>query len=382
VPDRNAPYPLWLQRLCAAKARQGNAREIHAFGAGDLSGELADSWKEWFSAYALWLPLLDRRGRLCAAMVMARATPWSDYDRHLFTYLAGSYGQAWELRRLGRQRAGRSGRKIGRGVAAAGLLALVAVAGALPVRQSTLASAEVISGHPALVRAPFDGVVDEVLVEPNQPVAAGQPLFALDETRLLNRLEVARKAREVAEAEYRQTAQQAVLDPRARAQLATLKGRLDEATADLAYIDSLFGRLHVTAPRAGLAIFDAKSDWIGKPVAIGEKVMTLAEPTDVALEMHLPVKDAIALKPGDEVLLFLNFSPDRPIPALLESQSYKASPSPEGTLAYRLKGQFERYDPSLRIGLKGTAKIYGERAPLAFHVLRRPIGVVRSWLGL
>ncbi len=138
----------------------------------------------------------------------------------------------------------------------------------------------------------------------------------------------------------------------------------------------------MTAPRDGLAIFDAKSDWVGKPVSIGEKVMTLAQPSDVALEMHLPVKDAIELKPGDEVLLFLNFSPDRPVSAVLESQSYKASPSPEGTLAYRLKAQFAQFDPSLRIGLKGTAKIYGEKAPLAFHVLRRPIGVVRSWLGL
>lgn len=252
----------------------------------------------------------------------------------------------------------------------------------MPVRQSTLASAEVVSYHPALVRAPFDGVVDEVHVEPNQLVAEGQPLFSLDQTRLLNRLEVARQAREVAEAEYRQTAQQAVVDTRARAQLATLKGRLDEATADLDYIESLFDRLHVVAPRAGLAIFDAKSDWIGKPVAIGEKVMTLAEPSDVALEMHLSVGDAIALAPGAEVLLFLNFSPDRPIAAVLESQSYKASVSPDGTLAYRLRAQFSHYDPSLRIGLKGTAKLYGERAPLAFHVLRRPIGVVRSWLGL
>lgn len=382
VPDRNAPYPLWLQRLCAGKARQDSAREIHAFGARDLPDSQAEGWKEWFPTHALWLPLLDRRGRLSAALVMARAAPWSDYDRHLFTYLAGSYAQAWELRRFGRRRSGSAGRPLRRGLAAVVLFSAIAAGGALPVRQSTLASAEVVAGRPALVRAPFDGVVDEVHVEPNQAVAAGTPLFSLDQTRLLNRLEVAGKAREVAEAEYRQTAQQAVLDARARAQLATLKGRLDEAAADLAYVQSLFGRLHVVAPREGLAIFDAKSDWVGKPVSIGEKVMTVAEPSDVVLEMHLPVKDAIALQPGDEVLLFLNFSPDRPIAAVLESQSYKASPSPEGTLAYRLKGQFERYDPSLRIGLKGTAKLYGREAPLAFHVLRRPIGAVRSWLGL
>ncbi len=213
VPDRNAPYPLWLQRLCASRAKAAGAEEIVAFGVRDVTGAVAASWKEWFPAYALWLPLPDRRGRTCAVLVLARATPWSDYDRHLFAYLAGSYAQAWELRRFGRRRPGQVGRSIRRAVAAVLLLGLVAAGGALPVRQSTLASAEIVSGHPALVRAPFDGVIDEVLVEPNQPVTKGQELFTLDKTRLLNRLEVARKAREVAEAEYRQTAQQAVLDP-------------------------------------------------------------------------------------------------------------------------------------------------------------------------
>ena len=38
--------------------------------------------------------------------------------------------------------------------------------------------------------------------------------------------------------------------------------------------------------------------------------------------------------------------------------------------------------PEARIGLKGTAKLYGERAPLGYLLLRRPIASVREWTGL
>ena len=36
---------------------------------------------------------------------------------------------------------------------------------------------------------------------------------------------------------------------------------------------------------------------------------------------------------------------------------------------------------SLRIGLRGTAKIYGERVLLGYYLLRRPLATVREWTG-
>jgi hypothetical protein len=35
-----------------------------------------------------------------------------------------------------------------------------------------------------------------------------------------------------------------------------------------------------------------------------------------------------------------------------------------------------------RLGLKGTAKIYGPRRALALWLLRRPMAVVREWLSI
>ena len=61
----------------------------------------------------------------------------------------------------------------------------------IPVRQTSLAPAEVIALDAEAVAAPIDRVVKTIHVRPNQAVQVGQPLFSLDDTTLRNRLEVA-----------------------------------------------------------------------------------------------------------------------------------------------------------------------------------------------
>ena len=58
---------------------------------------------------------------------------------------------------------------------------------------STLAPAEIQTSNPVIVAAPLDGVIERFHVQPNQAVAAGQPLFSFDSTVLRSRFEVARK---------------------------------------------------------------------------------------------------------------------------------------------------------------------------------------------
>ena len=69
-----------------------------------------------------------------------------------------------------------------------------------------------------------------------------------------------------------------------------------------------------------------------------------------------------------------------PLTAKVTHISYEPVPAPEGFLAYRLKANFIDGQRNPRVGLRGTAKIYGERRPLIYHVLRRPLSVVRRLL--
>jgi hypothetical protein len=377
--ERDAPFALWLERVLAQIDRGSGDAPARAVGAADLPQDLAAEWRDWLPARALWLPLPGRDGAPLGALFLARDPPWQDGEGRLLVELADIYGHAWAALRGRRRRSWRTllrDRKKQAAIAVAGFALLW-----LPVKQSALAPAEVVPLEPAVIRAPLDGVIDQVVVQPNQEVKPDQVLLTLDPTTVQNRLEVAKKALEVAEAEYRQTAQQSLLDDKSRSQLAALQGRLEQRQAEVAYVGSLLDRLSVKADRAGIAVFEDRNDWTGRPVTIGERILTIADPDHAEIEIRLSVPDAIALEPGAPVAFFLNVAPERSIGGVLRYASYEATPSSDGVLSYRLKASFAEGEKPPRIGLKGTAKIYGQRVSLFYFIMRRPLAALRQLVG-
>jgi GAF domain-containing protein len=378
--ERNAPFMLWLSRSFAKLDDDAAGQNARPVDAGSLDGGSGEAWSEWLPAHGLLVPLNTDGQPALGAFLLAREQPWTDGDRHLIQELADGYSHAWANFRGGQRRSWLAAFSRGRFTKLAIAALLFAVLW-LPVTLSALAPAEVVAFRPTIVRAPFEGVVDHFEVQPNEQVREGQVLLELDRRAIENKLEVASKALAVAEAEYRQAAQQAVFEDKSRAMLAVLKGRMEQRRADVTYNQSLLDRIRVTATRSGLALFDDPNTWIGRPVAIGERLIEIAEPAQAELEIWLPVSDAITLKPGAEVDFFLNVAPDSPLRATLRQTSYEATQSPSGLLGYRLKAKLADGARAPRIGLKGTAKVYGERVTVFYYLLRRPLAAARQFVG-
>jgi phosphotransferase system IIA component len=388
VVERNAPFMLWLNPLFEkldvgadpAAIRRIDAALLESVG---ISGVLGEAWSEWLPAHGLLVPLRTEAESAPAlgALLLARDQPWSDGDIHLLSELVDGYAYAW-LRFRGRRQRSLLAALFRRGPIVK-LAIVAALAGLLcvPVTLSALAPAEVVAFQPTIVRAPLEGVVDHFEVQPNEQVEAGQLLLTLDPRAIENKLEVASKALAVAEAEYRQAAQQAVFDDKSRALLAVLKGRAEQRRADVTYNQSLLDRIKVTATRRGLVLFDDPNAWIGKPVAIGERLVEIADPAQAEIEIWLPVADAITLKTGADVDFFLNVAPESPLRATLRQASYEATQSPGGLLGYRLKAKLSDPAHPPRIGLKGTAKVFGERVSLFYYLMRRPLAAARQFMG-
>lgn len=380
IVERNAPITLWLDRLFAHFNRE-ILEAPRPVSAADLPAKIGDDWSEWLPAHAILVPLTLVNDHKVGILLFAREQSWHEGERHLLEELADGYAHAWSSFLGGRRKSLFARLWAGRGRVKLALAAAAVIALLLPVRLSALAPAEVAPFKPTIVRAPLDGVVDHFLVEPNELISAGQPLLELDPRAIQNKLDVARQELTVAEAEYRQAAQEAVFDDKSRAKLAILKGRMDQRREDVTYAQSLLDRVHVTASRAGLALFDDPNDWIGRPVSIGEKLLEIADPIQAELEIWLPVADAITLQNGAEVEFFLNISPGAPLKATLRQASYEASISPANLLGYRLKATLNDPSKMPRIGLRGTAKVYGERVTLFYYLARRPLAAARQFLG-
>jgi multidrug resistance efflux pump len=257
-------------------------------------------------------------------------------------------------------------------------VALVGGGSLVPVRSSSIASAEVVARQPAFVRAPFAGVVDAIEVPPNAPVKAGQLVVRLERRQLEAEYKVAAKALETAMAQYRQASQEAITDPRAREQLATLRARLDEARADFDYREARLGRADIVSPADGIAVFNDPAEWVGRPVEVGERILQVSPATSSRIEIELPVSEASNLEEGADVLFFSNLAPDRPVSGEIVFVSYASTVTPSGVLAYTARADLQ--DEGLRLGLKGTAKVFGPERPLVLWLLRRPIAFLRQLL--
>lgn len=385
--DTNTPYGQWLGELCAAELSRETGGQPYTLIARRVSDELAEDWPDWMPSNVLVLPFVGPaegigHDRLNGLWLLGRDEDWNAAEIDLLRELASMYAHAWRQFRPNqhwRQRVKRFISKLQhRRKLAVGIVVMVL----LPVRLTVLAPAEVVPKDAFPVRVPLEGVIDRVHVSPNQPVAANHPLFDLDTTSLRARFGIASKAFEAAAEEYRQAAQLAVSnDEKGRLEMTQRKGRMEEKATELAYSEQLLARVHIRAPRAGVAVFTDANELIGRGVSIGERIMQIADPTKVEIAIRLPVGDAIELGPHAEVTLYLTTAPQYSYSATVSYAAYRPEPTGDGIVAYRMKADFVPGETPPRLGLTGTAKLYGNWVPISYYVLRRPLAALRQWVG-
>ena len=397
--ERHAPYTHWLNRVCRHLSQQNpqdGGRKPQRIVATDLPDELAAEWGEWLPAEGLWCPVFasaDTAAPVAGGVLFAAEAPFGDEAPLLLAEWLDIWQHAW---RSSFRPSAWSPSMLRRGFAAwwqqgpdrrwwqrrpVQVALCLLVLACLPVRLSVVAPGELVPAKPAVIRAPLDGVIDRFEVRPNETVKAGQLLFVFDEASIASRLDVARQALATAETEYRQFAQLALADTKSKGQLAALIGKIGEKRAEAEFLATQLERARVVAPQDGLAVFDDPSEWIGRPVQTGERIMRVARAEETEVEAWLAIGDAIPLDAGSPVKLYLSASPLSAVSGVLRYVNHDAVPRPDGTYAYRVRAQIDG-DAGHRIGLKGTAKLYGRWAPLGYWVLRRPLSVIRLFLAV
>ena len=251
----------------------------------------------------------------------------------------------------------------------------------LPVRLSVLAPGELVPANPVVIRSPLDGVVDVFYVKPNSTVEKDEPLFGFDEVLIKSRLDLAKQTLQTAETDYRQTSQMALLDSKYKSQLAIIMGKIEEKRAEMDFLAEQLNRARVLAPQSGVVLMDDPSEWIGRPISVGERILRIASQNDIEVEAWLPLADAIALEQGSSVTLYLNSSPLSPVQASVRYVAHDAVQRPEGHYAYRVRATMSE-PTEHRVGLKGTVKLIAGWVPAGYWILRRPLATLRAYVGV
>jgi hypothetical protein len=181
----------------------------------------------------------------------------------------------------------------------------------------------------------------------------------------------------------RQSAQQALSDPASHksARAALLMGRIDEQQSEINYLRALLERIRVKSPKNGIVLLNDPIEWEGRPVTVGERVMTIADEEQVEIEGWLSIGDMMPLVEGSSVMVFLNTDPLQPVRASLRDLAYEATIRPEGVLAYRWRATLTDPGQRPRVGIKGTARIDGPMVTLGYWLFRRPLSFLRQSTG-
>jgi hypothetical protein len=372
--ERNSPFTQWLSKVFRHLEREGS-EEVRVITPASLPAELARQGAEWQFRHALHGLLRSPQGQVLGGWWSARPEPFVQHERELASWLVEAVAfalWAWERPRrswLPRKRVWL-------------LLAAAALLGALPVRLSVLGHAQITALQSTPITAPADAVVERILVQPNQPVQAGELLARLDDTTFRNRLAVANKSRDIALADFRRSAGKAFSEDTSKGDLQVLAARVREREAEIAYLREMLQRYKIRAPKSGIAIFEDAEQWLGRPVQTGERIMTLADPAHVGVTIHIAPDDAVQLDIGAHMVMYLNTAPLSPYSGRIVQTSYEVAMTPEGLPAYLLKATLDPGREAPRIGLKGTAKVYADEVPLAYYLLRKPLRYARSALGV
>lgn len=335
------------------------------------------------SLSVVWLPI-RAQGRVVAALWLER---WSGQrftrpDVERLTPLALFYGVAW--RSVAGQHAARWTRRRGvMGAAAALVVAGIAAALAwIPVPLRIVAPCEVVPADPVAIAAPLDGVIDSVTVLPGRRVAAGDLLAVYDKQVATEELRVAEQQVQVLESDLQRARVQAFDDPTARAQIALLENQLAQERTRLRMAQQRFARLEIRAPNAGVTLFADPHAWQGRPVRVGERILSLVDPQHTKVRVWLPEHDNVTFDPHRPATIVLDADPRTTRQATLTFVANHSETTRGGVTAFRAEADWATPPADLKLGLQGSAVLYGDDVSLGYWLLRRPLSAVRRYFGI
>ena len=377
--DRTAPLVTFVENIINDQT-SSNLKEIQNFEVDKISRSLKIKKPKNIPDNILLIPIFSPQRGLQGFLITTRNEKFNDNEVELARHLSLTYGHAYNTFLtdfsikdfLKKNLTGKRSWII--------ILSIIFIL-IIPIKITSTAPVEVVPKNPRLITAPFDGVVKNIIVNNNDKINSGDLLIQIEDTDLKNSFNLAKQSLQVAEKELLRSRQFSFSNNEEKARLAELMAQVDLKKAEVESTSERLKNSKIYADKDGIAIVDQKNNWQGRPVSVGEKIITIANPKKVEFLIWLPVKDSLIIKENTNVKVFLDINPIKPLKGKLKRASYQSALSPEEVLSYKISASFEGEEIP-RIGLRGTAKIYGSRVTLFYYLFRKPITFVRQLIGV
>lgn len=252
----------------------------------------------------------------------------------------------------------------------------------IPVHLRIVAPCEVVAQNPYLITAPIDGIIKTIYVEPAQKVQEGQILLNFDDRTFKAHYQAALENVEQLKTEVSRAYVLGMKDDAEMAHLAELTQKLEKGKVELDFTKQQLDLTIMKAPISGLVTMDNPETWRGKPVHIGEKIMTISNPEKTKLRIWIPEKDLVTFSPEQTIQVFLNANPEKTFTAKLLYISNQSKMIEERLAYFEAEAEWVDVEDPPKLGLYGSAALYGERVSLFYYLVRKPLSVTRKWIGI
>ena len=376
--DRTAPLITYVENI--VNNLGVNLKEIQNLELDKVSKKLKVKKPKNIPANFLFIPILSPQKGLQGYLLLSRNEKFIENEIELSRHLSVTYGHAFNTFLTDFSVKNFFKKYLFGSRSWIVILAIIFIS-IIPIKITSTAPVEVVPKNPILITSPFDGVVKNIVANNNDKVKSGDLLVLLEDTDLLNNYNLAKQSLQVSEKELLRSRQSSFTDNEEKARLAELVAQVELKKAEVESNGERLKNTKLYASQKGIAIVDQKNEWQGRPVSVGEKIMTVANPDKVEFLVWLPVKDSLIIRENSDVKVFLDINPIKPLEGKLLRASYEPSLSPEEVLSYKIGVSYEGEVPP-RIGLRGTAKIYGSKVTLFYYLFRKPITFVRQLIGI
>jgi len=242
-----------------------------------------------------------------------------------------------------------------------------------PKRYGINATVRVEPTAPRIVSAPFEALIEEVLVHPGDEVKEGQTLVRLDGRPL--RLE-----RQSLDAEISQALKQkdiAVASGRvAESQQAQLRYQQLLRRRDL--IDRRLEQLSIVSPIDGVVVSGDLRRAVGASLELGRVLMEVAPLDRVMVEIAIPEYEVSMVRPESDARLRIDASGAPTITCGL-IEMHPAGELRDDEVVFISLLELDNSTRVFRPGMTGKATVYGEYRPLIWPYARKMIDQV-TWL--
>ena len=382
--DKYSPYQQNLNKFLTALGKQNKQSEAcsRTFIKTEFTQDIQDIWPQDLPENLIYYRFDNTENETTGGYLIAKNELPNEHESKQLEWLSDAYNYSWQSLIKPKNFLAKITHNFGlKKVIITSSVILILALMFVRIPQSVLAPAVITAKKPYVVTTPMEGVVEIIDVKPDQKVQSDQLLFSMEKRDLSNANELAKRELATALARYKKAVHTGFKDIKNRADINILKAEIKEKELEVAYTDLLIRQSNVTAPVSGIVIIDNPEKWTGKPVTTGEKVLEIADPKQIEIEIFLPVSDAINFKVNDSVKLFLNADPLSPLQAKVAYASFDAAITSEQILAYRIIANMDAGQDLARIGSQGTAKIMGQNVSLFYYIFRKPITTLRQTIG-